>query len=208
MIVGDFLRITQFFRQGSIEGLMVSFWELSTMIGVEAETATYLAQSFHKAWYTLFGDLQHPSCNYYRTMVEVGPSLTEFGEVELTQLGEAIGEAAPSYVALQVKQQVGSRITRAGYKRIPFVSEDTIVGNTVEISGGQLANLRLFYGLVADIPEFNPVGSGSFGLTPYIIGRTNIGTPESPNYEINWAVTNQVLGASITKNTHQNSRDK
>lgn len=205
-VAGDLLRVTQFFRQGSIEGIMVGFWRYLETSAIPEIENSELAFEIAEAWQGLFSTIQHPTSIYYRTLVEIAPDFLEFGENVFERSGEATGQAAPSYVAIQVKQAVGTRVTRNGYKRIPFVSEDNIAANVLSITPTMLVNLQDFYGNLFQL--YPGGGTDDIRLSAVIIGRTNMGTPEAPNYVLDFTKENPVTSVSANKNTHQNSRDK
>lgn len=185
---------------------MVGFWRYSETSGAPEYSNSELALQFAEAWSDKFGTIQHPTSIYYRTLVEVAPDFLEFGENIFDRVGSATGEPAPSYVAIQVKQAVGSRLTRSGFKRIPFVSEDNIVGNGLELTAGMIVDLEAFYGFMNILPGGG--GGDDIRLVPVIVGRTNMGTPEDPDYQLDFTKVNPVTSASVVKNTHQNSRDR
>lgn len=203
---GDIVRVKQFFKRGTIEALMVSFWELGVVEPMDFITTEALAEAFHGTFdgavWVETGDI---NAVYYKTVVDLAPDFMEFGEYAEDVFGGLSGDSAPSYVSIQVKQNVPTRLTRAGFKRIPFTTEAAIVGNNLALGTGVINQIEAFFGdsTVMAVPS-NPTNTAN--MLPIVIGRTNVGTAENPIYELDFAKKQYVTNAQCNKNTHQNSR--
>lgn len=205
--IDDILRLTQFFRLGSIEAVNVSFWKVEEAGGLAGLTMSDVIFMIAESWHGIVGDLvMNTNAEYYRTLLEIAPDFMEFGENVFVRPGGQAGDAAPSFVAAQVKQLVSSRITRGGYKRLPFLIEANVSGNDFTTTPVIREGIETLYGDAWTV-EHPDYPTTSIGLLPVIIGRTNMGTEAEPDYQLDFTKVNPVTSASLTRVTHQNSRD-
>jgi len=112
------------------------------------------------------------------------------------------GEGAPSFVALGIRQNRTTRITRHGQKRIVGLPENYFAANTLTIAPGFIAAAEEFF----EDPMLVSMGAAldNVELTPVIVGRTlNVG---SGVYELDLGKINPVSSAVVTRMTSQNSR--
>lgn len=204
---GDILRITQFFRKGSIEAVNVSFWRVGpapVLTGLNMSDVVFMVA---ESWDERVGSVvMDTNAIYYRTMLEIAPDFIEFAENVFDRPGGQAGDAAPSFVAAQVRQLVATRVTRGGYKRIPFLIEANVSGNTFTTTPVIREQIEMLYGETWDVQHID-YPDAQFDLEPVIVGRTNIGTELEPDYILDFTRVNDVVEASLTKVTHQNSRD-
>jgi hypothetical protein len=202
--IGDILRVVQHFSQGSREAVLVNFYEIVDDFG-----AFVTFEQYAEAYHDLFGStivpyFLHTSAKYYRTVLDDLTDGLAFGDFSDDIAGSVTGDACPSFVALSVKQNVGSRLTRNGFKRLPFVSELTITGNSFSLSGTALTNIEGWYGEAITLE--NPIGGADFlTIKPVIIGRVEVLLPE-PHYELDLSIVNDVTTAFVQRATSQNSR--
>jgi hypothetical protein len=208
VVVSDaILRITQFFRLGSIEAVMVSFWIVDPTSVLTDLTDSEAAFMIAEHWDTNVGQFTlNTNAVYYRTLIEKAPEFYDFVENVFDRPGGQAGDAAPSFVAGQIRQLVATRQTRGGYKRLPFLIEANVSGNEFDTTPVIREGIEAIYGnqwVVTDLAY----PDNTIRLNPVIIGRTNMGTPEVPDYQLDFTKVNPVVSASLARVTHQNSRD-
>lgn len=206
LATGQILQVICHFLQGSNEALMVSFWRVAELS--EPNVYAALAQAFQ--FEMMSGAGVHANViasNAASTRVVINNMTLplEGGEWVGSIPGAILGDPAPSFVALRVKQIVEDKRTRSGYKRIPFVGEGSFVGNNVTVAAGTKSAIEDFYGLEG---EFN-YSSGEFGdisakLQPVVVGRTK--DPITGIYELDLDKVNNVVAGSLLFAASQVSR--
>lgn len=202
--INDILRIKQFFKQDDNEALMVSFWKV-VIVPSGNPPESLVARAYHGK----YGDIVVPSSLADTATVEktVVDNLTDgfaFGEYENPIAGAAGGDPAPSFVAMSIRQNVGSRITRSGFKRMPFISENASNGNSVTWSPAFQAIVESWWS--ADNALVNPIDAQPLlTITPVVVGRTE-SPPDSGIYILDLDKINAVTSAVVQRPTSQNSR--
>lgn len=202
---GDRLRITQTFNQAGNLAYLVSFFQWASTDTEVPVVEDNIAYAYHYAMaYNIVPIFLHNTAKLVRTLVDNLDNPTGlYGEYIEDFVGTQSGDAAPSFVAVDVKQNVGSRLTRSGRKRLPFIPESLSQGNTCLITGGDADDIAAFFGapIALDFPET----SDSMGvLSPVIVGRTLMGVP--PKYELDLTRVQLVSSAQIVGVTSQTSR--
>lgn len=202
--VGDIVRITQHFKQGTNTALMVSFWECGSLTGAPI-LESQLAQNYHSQYSAILrGFTLHESAQMVKTVVDNLTDGLAYGEYQNILNGGVSGQAAPSYVAISVKQNVLTRATRAGFKRMPFTGEDRINGNEVVIGLADEGKIEDWFGELYTVQ--NPIDNTVMGtIRPVVIGRVE-SPPDSGNYVLDLNTVNLVTNAGIIGNTTQNTR--
>lgn len=206
LAIGDVLQFIMTFGQGTNTALMVGYWRVDAMD--TPNTYTALAAGFQFELMSGTGQLSNVLATSTASQKIVVNSLTkplEFGEHVEDINGGMIGDPAPAFVALRVKQSVESKLTRAGYKRIPFVGEAASVGNNVTVGASVKTAIEEFFGIPLNVAFTHPVdGLIDIVLEPIVVGRTLMGTP--PVYTPDISKINPVTGASLAFVTSQTSR--
>lgn len=207
-VTGDILRMTTFYRWGTIEARMVAFFvftQVEAIVPTEAAIAEWYHVTNNAAMWQFVGA---SAAQFYRTVVDNLSGGLLFGDYEEAFNGGKGDTPMPSFNALSVKQVVGSRETRAGYKRIPFITEDINIGGVADLTTEERDEIEAWYGDTFMVQD--QVTSDNIGLiAPVIIGRVNVGTPEAPEYELDLEVQNLVIDAIVQeKITSQISRKK
>lgn len=204
--LNDILRVKTFFHQGSNEALMVSYWTVSEIITPNTYAALAQAFGFTMMVDSRVQDLVSATATLDRVVIDNLSKPLEFGEWVEDFVGIATGDPAPAFNAVSIKQSVGTRTTRAGYKRIPFISEQIMNGNTAVISGITETALLAFWGQLYNFLYSDPVnGDTEILMFPTIVGRT-LNEDVPPTYEEDLTRINPVTGASIQGITSQVSR--
>lgn len=201
---GDILQIVQHFSQAGNEALLVNFYEV-TQIGLETLSESQVAESFHELFgASILTTFLHTSAQYNRTVVDNLTGGGFFGDYSNTINGVVTGEPFSSPTAISVKQNVGNRITRNGFKRLPFLGEGLGNGNEVVMSSGPLASVEAWFG--AAITINNPIDDEpTLLLQPVVVGRTET-PPDSGIYILDLAKINTIVNAQVINITTQNSR--
>jgi len=202
----NILRFTNFFLQGTIEAVMVSYWRVEAI--TTPNTYAAMAEAFHEVMMAV-GDgatILSNSAKLYRTVVDNVTLLgMEGGEFNGDIVGTSSTDPAPSFNALSIRQAVEERITRNGYKRFPFIAEGTMNGNNAVLSGVVRSAIEAFWGDEVSFIWVTEDGSIDIDLQPVVVGRTET-PPGSGNYEIDLTKINVVTGASVRGITSQLSR--
>lgn len=200
----DILQVKTFYEQGGNEALNVSFWQVDEIVP-QPTTEAQLANWFHVTYYETVSSLfLHGTAFQVRTVVDNLTDGFAYGEFSSQLQGQIAGDPAPSFNAIDLKQAVGTRLTRAGRKRFPFISESMTNGNNLVMSGGDQAQIETAMGL--SFQPNNPLSALEFvTLLPIVVGRTE--TPVgSGNYVIDIAKINAVTSAELRGITSQNTR--
>lgn len=202
--VGDLYYIKQHFRQNGVEALMAGYWRIDVITGASSTTDDNLAQAVHEQYDgEIHGEIGSNESDYYKTVVEKTESIF-FGEYANPTLGGDSGDKMPDFNSISVKQNVGTRLTRSGFKRIPFIVEARSNGNNPVLTLAQRAQIENFYG-----GSQTWVSSAAPGVS--ITGHWEIvKRVESPagsgNYVPDFTQTQPVVTASVGRITTQNSR--
>lgn len=200
----DILMIKTFFEQAGNEALNVAFFKVEGVAGVPPTVAQF-ARWYHESYAPqIVSNFLHGSANYVRTVVEYIDGSMDFGDYSNVISGSVGGEPAPSFTAIDVKQNVGNRLTRAGRKRLPFISESASNGNSITLAGVVVTVIETWFGISALVVD--PLdATNAVSLSPVIVGRTET-PPGSGVYVLDPAKVNPVTSAELIQVTTQNSR--
>lgn len=204
--VGHNFRMTNFFDQGGNQALMVSYWRLVEY--TEPQTDSFFAEAMQRQMMDIgrVHSVMSVTARCYRTVIDNLTIPLEFGEFIGDDFGSITGDPAPSFVTISVKQLVPTRLTRNGYKRIPFPSDTNTAGNDPQVGTSDRLAIEAFFGAEVEINYTSGVTSLSAIVQPLVIGRTNVGTPEDPDYILDLSKIQFVSGAQVSKVTSQNTR--
>jgi hypothetical protein len=202
---GDLIQVLSFYTTGQIEALMVSYWRVENLEGVLvdadwAEVIQYGIQHIARV-----RDVMSSTAKAYRTVFNNLSKPMEYGEFIGDDFGTQSGQAAPSFEAVSVKQQVPTRLTRAGYKRIPFVSDSLSNGNALTLNTTTKTALETFFGSPTEFETTVDGEIGNMTLQPLVIGRTK---NAEGVYELDLDKIQEVSSAAVQSIvSHQVSRD-
>lgn len=204
--VGDVLGIKQFFSVAGNQALMISFWEVMDILG-DPVSIDEFARDFHYQYgETILTTFLWAGANYDRTVVENIDGSLDFGDFSDVINGTNAGEPAPSFVALDVKQNVSNRMTRGGRKRLPFITEGMFEGNAETLGGAAQVAIESFYGGPVNVFRYLDETMTNFvGIRPVIVGRVE-SPPASGIYVLDPTRVNPVSSANLVKVTSQVSR--
>lgn len=133
---------------------------------------------------------------------EVGGSLA-FGEFAIPfadQLGDRLPDATSqwlnSFSAVGVRQTVGSRLTRPGQKRFPFLNENDVSNNAIEG-----ATLALFDALGGAFSQPSALGSPAVGVAmqPVVVHEPGVRDPVRHVQDVIGWVTNPNLTSQVSR---------
>lgn len=205
-VTGDVLQILSFFSMRELTALMVSFWRYEQLSAIGPLTDSQVAEAFHTAFTPIVGIMLSQEADLTRTLVNNLTNGLTFGDYSEVVGGGFPGEALPAFNAISIKQNVGTRETRAGYKRFPYPGEGMSINGNVTIGAVDQATVEDFFGQIVLIQ--NPIdASPGGGLQPIVVGRTNMGTAEDPDYQIDLTRVQDVISAAIQPRvTSQTSR--
>lgn len=206
LILNEAYRVKMFYRQGTNEAMMIANWNLLDF--VQGATETELAQAFLNDFEVATNAIiRHVTSVCYRMEVQETFGGLDFGVAEGDVLGLIGTDPAPSFNALAVRQNVGTHLVRPGQKRIPFIAESIMNGNTPVLTVGQQAAIELGYGQDIEINWVDAeLNDWVFTLRPMVIGTTNVGTPEAPDYILDPAKQVPVTSSEVIRITSQVSR--
>lgn len=204
LIQGEAYTVKFFYRQQNIEANMIAKWRLDefTQGATETEMALAFLNDFEVATNK---PIRAAISSCYRVEVQETFGGLDYGVAEGDILGAVNSGPAPTFAAIAVRQNVGTRLVRPGQKRVPFITENAMDGNEPALDPGQTAALEIGYGQPIDIDWTSPTMQVfSFGLTPMVVGVTL--DPVDGKYFLD--PTKQVLvrNAEVTRVTSQNSR--
>lgn len=206
LIQNEAYRMKFFYRQGTNEAMMIANWNLVDFVvgATETELAQAMLTDFELA---TNAPVRHSTSVCYRVEVAETFGGLDFGVADGDVLGLLGGEPAPSFNAIAIRQNVGTRLVRPGQKRIPFIPEAVSNGNNPVLTVGQQAGLELGYGQEIEV-EWTDLQANlwTFILQPMVIGTTNVGTPSAPDYILDPAKQVPVTSAEVTRITSQVSR--
>lgn len=202
--IGDLYYVKQHFRQGGVEALMAGYWKVENIVGAASTSDDNLAQGFHEHYDgQIHGEVGSNESDYYKTVVEKTDTIF-FGEYANPTLGGDSGDKMPDFTAISVKQNVGTRLTRNGFKRIPFIVEARSNGNNPVLTLAQRAQIEEFFGgWITFTSSIAP--TISITLSPQIVKRVET-PPASGIYVPDYAQLNPVVSAAVGRITTQNSR--
>lgn len=204
LIQGEVYTVKFFYRQNNIEANMIAKWRLDEF--TQGATEEELAQAFLLDFEVATNrPIRHTSSVCYRVEVQETFGGLDYGVAEGDVLGDDGGAPAPTFNALAIRQNVGTRLVRPGQKRVPFITESIMVGNEPQLTIGQQTALEVGYGQPIDIDWTSPsTGLFAFGLTPMVVGVTL--DPVDNKYFLDPAKQVIVRNAEVTRITSQNSR--
>lgn len=204
LIQGEAYTVKFYYRLNNIEANMVAKWRLDEF--TQGATETELAQAFLLDFeVNTNAPIRMSNSSCYRVEVQETFGGLDYGVAEGDVLGIITTNPAPSFNAIAVRQNVGTRLVRPGQKRIPFISENQMNGNEPALTVGQQTALEVGYGQPIDIDWTSPTtGLFTFGLTPMVVGVTL--DPVDGKYFLDPTKQVIVRNAEVTRVTSQNSR--
>lgn len=204
--IGDVLGIKQFFSVAGNQALMISFWEIMAIVG-DPVSIDEFTRDFHQQFgETILTTFLWSGATYDRTVCENIDGSMDFGDYSDVINGTNAGEPAPSFVALDVKQNVSNRITRGGRKRLPFITEGMFEGNAETLAGVAQLAIESFFGGPTDIFQYLDETMTNFvSIRPVIVGRVE-SPPDSGIYVLDPSRVNPVASANLVRVTSQVSR--
>lgn len=205
--VGDILRVKFFYSQSGNQALMIGNWRVEARIPDITETA--MAWAIAETWgENVLLPLLHGTAELQRVEVTHEFVNMDYGVADFYGAGVAAGDPAPPFAAIQVRQTLGTRLVRAGQKRLPFISEGHINGNELSISAELRTPLEAMFGAPTEVEWFDPIEAETWTATlqPMVVGVTwnPLGTP--PGYVKDLSKAFPVQTAVAVKPTTQNSR--
>lgn len=204
-ITDDIIRINLFFSQDGNEGLITSYFRYQQAPSIGGVTEELVAEAYFTAYKNIIRPATlHTSAAMVRCVVDNLTTALLYGEYSEVANGVLTGDPAPSFVAIDVKQNVTSRLTRSGRKRLPFTAESISNGDVCTIEGTDLSNIEEFFGDPLGI--INPLDSELVGyIHPVIVKRVET-PPDSGHYVPDPAQWQLVSSAQVIGMTSQVSR--
>ena len=205
LATNNILRVKTFFKRGTVEALMVSYWKVLSL--AEPPTYSQAAEAIHNlSWFgSNVASIVHTSAMQYRTVLDNLSTVPEYGEWNEELIGTLTGEPCADFVALSIKQVGESRLTRNGYKRVPFIGESVQNGNSAVVGTTTREALEAYFGAPYTFIWETETGGVEFEMQPIILGRTET-PPDSGIYVEDLAKVNIVTSAQVQKITSQTSR--
>lgn len=204
--VNDFIQVISTFSQEGNEAQMVSFWRIEAINELAEGSSFAEAFAFHMMNIGSVEDVMSTTAGLIRNVINNLTSPLFFSDWSGLITGTVSGDPAPSFNTISIKQSGGSRITRNGYKRIPFITDSGSAGNNPNVSTTVRTALESFYGSSVNLVYTAGLTSVDVFIKPVIVGRTNMGTPEAPDYQLDLSRVQDVVSANVHKVTSQNSR--
>jgi len=135
-IIGDILECTFNFSQGNKTANMVQFYEVTASTGggvLESD----IGYTLNEGMLAIAPTWLHTSAVYNGLYVKNMTNGLNYNERVEAESGDIGGDPAAAFIAASVKQQVGTLLTRAGFKRLPFIGEAQMNGETWVIGSTQ-----------------------------------------------------------------------
>lgn len=204
LATNDIIQMISFFRLGTIEAQNVSYWRVNALSGAGTDAQYAAVYQYGMMTIADVENLMTPSAVNYRTLFNNLTKVGEFGEWLQDFPGVAAGDNLPTFNAASIKQIVPTRLTRNGYKRIPFIAEGLNTGGVLTISAPIRTALEAFFGSAVTVNYTIPSGPAlSLTLEPVVIGRSLVGGV----YVLDMAKVQDVTNAEVQQRiTSQNSR--
>lgn len=206
--VNDVLQANFYFRQAGIEALIVQFFKV-TAISSSDETEQDVAYTLQQIMGTELVPLWlHGSAEFYKILVLNVSDGLGYAELLETFTSEISGDPMPRYEAISLRQSVPTRLTRGGFKRLPFGAESQSDGINWTLSEEAREPIIEFFEnqtIVVDYDDpHEPTGTI---VHPVIVGRTlNEAIP--PVYELDLSKVQLVSAVESRGWTTQNTRKK
>lgn len=122
----------------------------------------------------------------------------DFFTLPVVSSGVEIGELLPNFVAIPIKQNRETKLTRNGSKRIAGLVESRVNGNILALTGAQILGLEDMFG--TPVLVLAPPAVNAAELAPVIVGRTL--NPVTGQYELDLGrisnVTSALVGGFVT----------
>jgi len=206
-IIGDILECTFNFSQGNKTANMVQFYEVTASTGggvLESD----IGYTLNEGMLAIAPTWLHTSAVYNGLYVKNMTNGLNYNERVEAESGDIGGDPAAAFIAASVKQQVGTLLTRAGFKRLPFIGEAQMNGETWVIGSTQeTAILDYFSEVVIVLNEASPSTPTGETIRPVIVGRV-LNSDVPPKYVLDLEKTQPVLSASNDGITSQNTRKR
>lgn len=203
MAIDNILQITDFQRFLGQQVLNVYFYRVLALPDPEIYPNPYDAvlTSFES---TVVGPLknnQHTSLMHETIVVKNLSNGIDIREKILNIAGTATGDEEPSFTALGIRLVRTTGVTRHGSKRIGGMPESYFIGNTLNLSPGQVTAIEFAMGATL-------IESGTINdlAQPVIVGRTLVPASDPPEYELDLLKINVIADAQIIAVTTQNTR--
>ena len=198
--VGDIIRVTLFSGVGTETFLNIYHYEMTTV----SEPALVFAgfrTSFEKYWLNPSRPYFSPRLTWKSIKIENLSDVDRpFQEYPLAVSGTATGEDAPNFVAVQYKLVVGTRKTRAGYKRYSGLTEGAFSGNQwLGTWFVAMRNFEVFHGnpITIEQPSNTVVGNAR----PIVLKKYTAPTPTSDDWQaVSFA---NIIDRPTTQNTRK-----
>jgi len=200
--VGDIIQITHTYRASGELSVNVFYFEIDVQTIVDVPLIDWLDQLADK-WETGLAEIWHTSTISLTIRADNLTDGVEFAELATGFSGSETGEKAPSFIAIPVRLNRASKITRNGAKRISGITEDAFNGNLLTLTGNQPAGVITYCALVHAFVDIDGQGT-NIELDQRIIGRT---LNAQNVYELDLSKVNAITGVVIGANVStQNSR--
>lgn len=161
-----------------------------------------LAQQFELLIITPMLDLQVTTVEHETVLVRNLTSGVDIWEEPSGQTGGVAGEAFPSFVAIGIRLNRSTALTRHGQKRVGGIPEAAVSGNG--LAGAFVAAADVLATAMADPIVKTGTQDEDFVLTPVIVGRYPIGDPNAGQYDL--SKVNEVSSAQVVSVTSQTTR--
>lgn len=203
--VGDLLRIVHDFEMSSIEAKIVYYVTIDD-ITAPSLSLPALAEALHPLFDgNVWSYVGASQAVLKRTVIDDITDGLSYGEYSEDINGGRVGSRLPPFVALSVKQNVASRLTRAGFKRIPFgIETDNEEGEWIG-SEEDRELIEDYFASMIEVFQITEPFLPMCRLRNVIVGRIEepVG---SGNYVLDPTKLNFVTSAVIQKWTSQNTR--
>lgn len=200
--IGDIVQVTHKYQAAGETALNVFYYEITAQTQADEPLLTWLDE-LSTQWDTGLREIWHTSTISTSIRADNLTNGVEFAEIATGWNGNQAGEPAPSFVAIPVRLNRTTKVTRNGSKRISGITEDLFNGNAVVLSGNQAPGIYTYCATSYLFTDVDGAGN-DVQITQRIVGRTK---NAQGVYELDLAKVNPIGGVVIGANiSTQNSR--
>lgn len=203
--IGDVARFTVKSIIAGEECITVDFKKFETL-PPNPMTPLEIAVNYHARYDGLVNTHLSNECELQSVLYENLTNGLEFAEYVDPTVGGQSGQSMPSFVAIKVRLNRNTKLTRNGAKRIAGIPEARVADNLQSLAANSISNIEAFYG---GSVFFNDVANppDQYTMGTVIVGRT---LNAQGVYELDLTRVNDVSSAAVdpfvtTQNTRKPS---
>lgn len=198
--IGDIIQIKDiqsYLGQLTLNVFMYQVVSLPTPVPPDSLEVTFLKEFRVKVAQRIAAE-QHEQVIHTLLRLDNLSDGVSFGEYNPVLVGSLIGDTAPSFNAFNFILRRETALTRNGSKRMGGLAENSITGNSVNLTAPRIADLEE---AMSDTLS-SGVGLDPDTAIPVIVGRTLV----AGQYVLDLTKINNIVGATLTAVSTQRTR--